>query len=29
MAIEANASWFEDHGVTVGDPASYIPELCS
>jgi uncharacterized protein len=29
MAIEANANWFEDHGITVGDPATFQPELCS
>jgi len=28
MAIEANANWFEDHDVSVGDTASYQPELC-
>ena len=29
MAIEANANWFEDHGVAVGDEATYMPEMCS
>ena len=29
MAIEADANWFEDHGVAVGDEATYMPELCS
>jgi hypothetical protein len=29
MAVEANANWFEDHGVAVGDEATYQPELCS
>jgi len=29
MAIEANANWFEDHNVTVGDTAAFQPELCS
>jgi len=29
MAIEANANWFEDHDVSVGDTATYQPELCS
>ena len=29
MAIEANANWFEDHNVSVGDTATYQPELCS
>jgi len=29
MAIEANANWFEDHKVAVGDEASYLPERCS
>jgi uncharacterized protein len=29
MALEANANWFEDHGITVGDPATFTPELCS
>ena len=28
MAIEANANWFEDHGVAVGDQATYTSELC-
>jgi uncharacterized membrane protein (UPF0127 family) len=29
MAIEANANWYEDHDVRVGDPAAFVPELCS
>ena len=29
MAIEANANWFEDHNVTVGDTAAFHPVACS
>jgi hypothetical protein len=29
MAVEASANWFEDHDVVVGDPATFMPELCS
>ncbi len=28
-AFEANAHWFEDHDVAVGDPLTYSPVLCS
>jgi uncharacterized membrane protein (UPF0127 family) len=28
-ALEANANWFEDHAVAVGDPMTYAPVLCS
>ena len=28
-AVEANAGWFEDHGVKVGDPAEFAPHGCS
>jgi len=29
MAIEANANWFEDHDIGVGDEATFTPRLCS
>jgi uncharacterized protein len=29
MAIEANADWFEDHGITADDPVSFTGQLCS
>jgi uncharacterized membrane protein (UPF0127 family) len=29
MAIEANANWFADHGIAVGDEAAFTPQLCS
>jgi len=29
MAIEANANWFEDHDVAVGDPVTFQGQLCS
>lgn len=29
MAIEANANWFEDHDVTVGDPATFQGQMCA
>jgi uncharacterized protein len=29
MALEANANWFEDNRVQVGDPATFTPQLCS
>jgi uncharacterized protein len=28
-ALEANANWFADHHVAVGDPMTYTPVLCS
>jgi len=29
MAIEANANWFEDHGIAVGDPVTFLGQMCS
>jgi len=29
MAIEANANWFADHGIAVGDEATFTAQLCS
>src|SRR5215831_18730344 len=29
MAIEANANWFEDHDVAVGDLATFTGQMCS
>ena len=29
MAIEANANWFPDHHITVGDPVSFRGSFCS
>jgi len=29
MAIEANANWFADHGIAVGDPVTFLGQICS
>ena len=29
MAIEANANWFEDHGIAVGDRVTFLGQICS
>ena len=29
MAIEANANWFEDHGIAAGDPVTFTIQACS